>query len=139
MNVPQEDLNFWRRFCDTLRATCREAMQDIDAGNVQHARRLVEQTDDAGRRMALRLERAGADRPDAPPPAIDAGTPLHLLDTPANRRYADKLREAWEAGLAVDRERFGGSIGTDGCAQVIEMVLADVEEEIYGPAGRVRE
>ena len=100
MNVPQEDLNLWRRFCDTLRATCRVAMQDIDAGNVQHARRMLEQTEDAGRRLALRLEKAGASGPDAPAPSLDAGTPLALLDTPANRRYAEKLQEAWEAPLA---------------------------------------
>ncbi len=133
MNVPQDDLNLWRRFFDRLRATCREAMRDVDAGNVQRARLRLEQTEDAGRRMALRLERAGAERPEGMTPRPDV--PLHLLDTPANRRYAQKLREAWEAGLAVDRERYGEDIGTDGCAQMIEMLLADVEEELHGPAG----
>ena len=139
MNVPQDDLNLWRRFCDTLRGSMRQALKDVDAGNVQHARRLIEQTEDAGRRLALRMEKAGADRPDAPPPSLDGGTPLHLLDTPANRRYADTLRAAWEAGMAVDRERFGEEIGADGRAQMVEMLLADVEEEIHGAVGMVRE
>ena len=139
MNVPQDDLNLWRRFFDTLRVSCRTLLRDLDAGNVQHARQLVEQTEDAGRRMGLRLEKAGADRPGVPPPSLDADVPLALMDTPANRRYAEALRVAWEAGLAVDRERYGPNIGTDGCAQVIEMVLADVEEELHGPTGKVQE
>lgn len=58
-----------------------------------------------------------------------------LSDTPANRRYAQALRVAWEAGLSVDRERYGEDIGTDGCAQIIEMVLQNVEAELHGPVG----
>ena len=138
MNVPQEDLNLWRRFFDTLRGSCRQAMRDIDAGNTHAARRIVEQTEDAARRMALRLDRAGADAPAGTLPRTEE-TPLHLLDTPANRRYAEKLREAWEAGLAVDRERYGADIGTDGGAQMVEMLLADVEQEVHGAAGAGRE
>ena len=139
MNIQMEDLNQWRRFFDTLRVSCRTALRDLDAGNIQHARKLIEQTEDAGRRMGLRLERAGAERPDAPPPSFESGVPLALLDTPTNRRYLEALRVCYDAALAVDRERYGPNIGTDGCAQVIEMVLADVEEEIGGPVGLVRE
>jgi len=137
MNVPQEDLNLWRQFFDTLRTQCRQAMRAIDTGNTHSARRIVEETEDAARRMALRLDKAGADAPQGTTPRNEV--PLALLDTPANRRYAQKLREAWEAGLAVDRERYGADIGTDGCAQVIEMVLADVEEECFGAVGAGRE
>lgn len=133
MNVPQEDLNLWRQFFDTLRVSCRQAMRAIDTGNTHSARRLMEQTEDAARRMGLRLDKAGADAPEGTLPKNE--TPLALLDTPANRRYAAKLREAWEAGLAVDRERYGADIGTDGCAQMVEMLLADVEQECYGAAG----
>lgn len=139
MNVPQDDLNLWRRFFDTLRASCREGMAALDAGQPQAARRIMEQTEDAGRRMALRLERAGADRPGAAALTMDTGTPLALLDTPANRRYLEALRTAWECGLAVDRERYGETIGTDGEAQIIEIVLADKELEVFGAVGRVRE
>ena len=87
--------------------------------------------------LETRLEQAGAQRPAHV--AVARSVPLALLDTPTNRRYAAKLHDAWEADLAVDRERFGPNIGTDGCAQVIEMVLADVQEELCGPAGMVRE
>ena len=87
--------------------------------------------------METRLEQVGAERPKAI--ASPSSVPLALLNTPANRRYAQALRDAWEAGLAVDRERYGENIGTDGCAQVIEMVLADVEQELNGPTGLLRE
>jgi len=137
MNVLQEDLNLWRQFFDTLRTQCRQAMRHLDTSNAPAARRIVEETEDAARRMALRLDKAGADAPQGTMPRNEV--PLALLDTPANRRYAQKLREAWEAGLEVDRERYGADIGTDGCAQVIEMVLADVEEECFGAVGAGRE
>lgn len=139
MNVGMEDLNLWRRFFDTLRVSCRTALRDLDAGNVQHARKLIEQTEDAGRRMGLRLERAGAERPDAPPPSFESDVQLHHLNTPANRHYLMLLRETYAAALAVDRERYGADIGSDGRAQVIEDVLANVEEEVGGAVGLVRE
>jgi hypothetical protein len=136
MNVPQEELNAWRRSLDGLRATLHGLGFDVAAGRTQEAREKVQRADDQARRLALELERAGVDRPAGSVPAPDV--PLRLMDTPANRRYAQALRVAWEAGLAVDRERYGEGIGTDGCAQVIEKVLADVEMELYGPAGARR-
>ena len=54
-------------------------------------------------------------------------------NTAANRLYADKLREAWLAALAVDREWYGEDVGTDGRALVIELMLRDVEAELRGP------
>ena len=139
MNISQDELNQWRRTIGLLRVTSRATLLDINAGNTAHARLLVEQTEDEARRLALRLEKAGADRPDAPPPAFAEGVPLRLLNTPANRRYLDLLRETHEAALTVDRERYGADIGTDGMAQRIEDVLADVEEEVGGAVGLVRE
>ena len=137
MNVPQKDLDLWRRFFDTLRVSMRSACSDLAAGNTNAARHTLEQTEDAARRMALRLEQAGAQRPEGhqPPPEV----PLHLLNTPANRRYVETLHAAWEAGKAVDRERFGADIGTDGPAQAVERLLAEAEEELHGPVGSGRE
>ena len=139
MNIAQDDLNRWRSSCGRLRVMSRTALADLNTGNTAHARQVVEQTEEAARQMAMQLERAGADRPDAPPPSFESGVPLHLLDTPANRRYLETLRACYEAALAVDRERYGADIGTDGRAQIIEGVLADVEEEIGGPVGLVKE
>lgn len=134
MNVPQEDLNGWRSLAERIKQTVMSAQiarRETQAQTLQEAARLAAQ-------LETRLDRAGADRPGPlPVPAQDV--PIELLDTPANRRYADKLREAWEAGLEVDRERYGPTIGTDGCAQVIEMVLADVEQECFGAVGAGKE
>lgn len=127
MNVPQDTLNACRSLAVRLKQTVWQATRT----NADSHSALLEEAGHLAANLETRLERAGA---AAPAPRHQV--PLDLLDTPANRKYADALREAWEAGLAVDRERYGPKIGTDGCAQVIEMVLADVEMEIYGPAGR---
>ena len=132
-NISQDELNQWRRTAGQLRVTCREALACLHSGKIIHGREVIQEAEDQARRLALRLEKAGADRPDSPASSLSEGVPLHLLNTPANRRYLSLLRETYEAALAVDRERYGESIGTDGCAQVIEMVLADVEEEVRGP------
>lgn len=129
MNVPQSEL-------DSLYALSLRLKDTISNAHIARPGdkpALLEEAGHLAANMGVRLEQAGAQRPatSTPAPAV----PLHLLDTPANRRYAEKLREAWEAGMAVDRERYGPNIGTDGCAQIIEMVLADVEAEIHGPAG----
>ena len=139
MNINQDELNQWRRTAGQLRVTCREALASLHAGKIIYGREVVEQAEDQARRLTLQLEKAGADRPDAPPPSLAEGVPLHLLNTPANRRYLSLLRETYEAALAVDRERYGADIGTDGLAQRIEDVLADVEEEVDGAVGLVPE
>ena len=59
--------------------------------------------------------------------------PLNLLDTPANRRLLEALREAHEAAIAVDRER---GYGQDGPAQDLEDMVAKTKTEIYGAEGR---
>lgn len=122
---------------DTMRSLTGRVKQTIlraTGATPKEAATLMLETAGLAANLETRLEQAGAVRPRALPQPDDV--PLHLLDTPANRRYRDALRVAWEAGLAVDLERYGEKIGTDGCAQVIEMVLADVEMEISGPGGR---
>ena len=120
MNVGQEELNQWRRTAGQLRVTCREVLACLHSGKIIRGREVAEQAEDQARRLALRLEKAGADRPDSPPPSLTEGVPLHLLNTPANRRLLSLLRETYEAALAVDRERYGESIGTDGCARSLK-------------------
>ena len=131
MNVPNEDLNALRSLAGRIQRTIQDAMSEA------RPYALLEEASRQAAQLVTRLEAAGAERPVGVRPA--PSIPLGMLDTPANRCYARALREAWEAGLAVDRERYGPNIGTDGCAQVIEMVLADVEMEVNGPAGMVRE
>ena len=130
MNVPQDQLDHWRRMAGEVRG-CLSAARLHPTANAR--REALGAADDAARRLALDLEDAGALRPVGMLPRPE--TPLALLDTPANRRYLDALRAAWEAGLAVDRERYGADIGTDGEAQVVEMLIRDKETEIHGPPG----
>lgn len=134
MNIPQTDLDAWR----SLAARLKQLTFSARTTSLDRRAVLLEEAGHLAANLETRLDRAGA-QPPTGTPAPRYETPLTLLDTPANRRYAEALRVAWEAGLAVDRERYGDRIGTDGCAQVIEMVLADVEEELHGPAGRVSE
>lgn len=133
MNTPLEQLDTMRALAGRVKQTIYRAMRLPTL----EARPVLEEAANLAAQLETRLEQAGAVRPRALPQPDDV--PLHLLDTPANRRYRDALQVAWEAGLAVDRERYGERIGTDGCAQVIEMVLRDVEQECFGAAGRLRE
>ena len=134
MNVPQTDLDAWR----SLAARLKQLTFSARIAAPSHRVPLLEEAGHLAANLETRLDRAGAQPPSATP-APRHEVPLTLLDTPANRRYAEALRVAWEAGLAVDRERYGPNMGTDGGAQVIEMVLADVEEELHGPASIVLE
>jgi hypothetical protein len=73
---------------------------------------------------------AGAVDPTGRLAAIAPDVPLHLLDSPANRRLLRALEEARAAALEVDNER-----GIqDGFADVIEHFAANVETEVHGPA-----
>lgn len=134
MNVPQEDLDAWR----VLAGRLKNVVFSARAAGPAHRLPLLDEAGHLAANLETRLDRAGAHVPPSVPVSRHE-TPLALLDTPANRRYARALREAYEAGLAVDRERYGETIGTDGEAQVIEMVLRDKEAEVFGPVGRVRE
>lgn len=133
MNTPLEQLDTMRALAGRVKNTIFRAMRLPGRASQP----VLEEAANLAAQLETRLEQVGAVRPRALPQPDDV--PLHLLDTPANRRYRDALQVAWEAGLAVDRERYGERIGTDGCAQVIEMVLRDVEQECFGAAGRLRE
>lgn len=133
MNIAQNELNALRALAAKIKQTGSQAMRTVGLKQGEQMKELM----GMAAQMETRLEMIGAERPAVI--AAPMTVPLALLDTPANRRYAEALRAAWEAGLAVDRERYGATIGTDGCAQVIEMVLADVEQELSGPVGMVRE
>ena len=131
VNVAQEQLDQWRLFAEVVRSGVLSARQCFAHGKAEHGRDMLEQVHAAAIFAAGTLEAAGARRHEtlAEPPEVA----LDLLASDANRRYARKLWEALEAGRAVDRERFGEGIGTDGPSQIIEMVLRNVELEIHRP------
>ena len=131
MNIPEPTLDGWRAAVERLRSLILSALAGTRTGNIQVAERRLERAQEEVTRLAALLDRAGALAPaDALPPAKAAP---RALNTPANRAYAMKLREAWLAALAVDREWYGEEVGTDGPARVIELMLRDVEAELRGP------
>ena len=77
--------------------------------------------------IRARLEEAGQAIPPMPSAGLDV--PLHLLDTPTNRRYLEALTEAHRCALAVDYER---GYGDDGLAQDLEDLCCAVRMEIFG-------
>jgi hypothetical protein len=134
MNIKNEALDAWAALAEQMGNLARRAQRTVE----QECEAALEELGSLSASLLTRLMAAGARSPHAlRRPRYDV--PLVLLDTPANRRYASALRAAWEAGLAVDRERYGADIGTDGAAQIIEMVLADVEQEIHGAEGMVQD
>lgn len=133
MNIAQADLNSLRTLAAKIKAKGSQAMRSVGHRQGEQLQELM----GLAAQLETRLERAGAEQ--AAVVAAPMTVPLALLDTPANRRYLETLRACYEAALAVDWERYGESIGTDGCAQAVELILADVEEELRGPTGLVRE
>ena len=131
--IAQNELNSLRTLAAKIKQAGSAAMRSV--GHDQGQR--LEEVQRLAAQMETRLDRAGAERPGvvAQPFAV----PSELLDTPANREYAEALRVAWKAGLKVDEERYGPTVGTDGCAAAAEAILADVEEELRQPARLVRE
>ena len=131
--IGQEELNGLRTLAAKIKHAGNVAMRTYGHGQGERLEEVIH----LAAQLETRLDQAGAARPSvlAQPDMI----PPSLLDTPANRRKAQALREAYEAALEVDRERYGDRIGTDGEAQAVEMLLADVEEELRGPVGLVRE
>ena len=143
MFVPDNDLNQWRRYFSVLHASMKKAESELSEGRIEQARQLVSQTKAAAIRMGLKLEQAGAVKPgeDAEDgiQVMAEGVPLHLLNTPANKHYFHCLLAALNAATEVDKERYGESIGTDGCAQMIEVIMRETLGELYAPVGRLSE
>lgn len=84
-------------------------------------------TDELQARLKARFVAAGGKLPE------QEETPLHLLSSPAARRYAAAIREAATACREMETERYGPHC--DGLAEMLEDWAADAERETYGPPG----
>jgi hypothetical protein len=103
----------------------------------------------ANNRLMQRLRRAGADDPGKadleamirslpPEEAAEMQStrheiPLHLLSSPAARRYATAIAEAAAACRAMEDERYGPNC--DGFAECLEDYAEMARFELHGPAG----
>lgn len=130
MNVPQEQLDHWRRLVGEMRAELNAALFVVRP--VSHD--YVAAAADVARRLGLDMERAGASPPPdmMPPPDV----PLNLLSTDASRRYARLMREAYEAARESDRER---GYGDDGPAEMLAGFAAAAERDAFGAVSMIRE
>lgn len=130
MNVPQQSLDAWPRTCERLRGVLLEARDCLMSGHTEPALELIEFAYVAVMILGNKMQQAGADRPESLP--IPPEIPLPLLSSRANRRYVQTLRQAYDDGLGVDRER---GWGEEGPAQILKMLLTDVEMQVFGPQG----
>lgn len=133
--IEQRTLDTWAEFAETVRDTSVRVQVHLAKRKLHTADVELQILFHAAAAVFVSMQRAGAQTPDCLPPAA---VPLHMLDTPANRRLARALRDAYEAAVEVDRERGTYTEGEpeDGpTAMPIVELLVRVEEECFGPAG----
>ena len=130
MNLTYAHLDRWRTLAEHLRQTLFTARQALQTGDRARALPPVAEALEHAIRLNYALDAAGAARP------MQASTfpdiPLHLLDTPANRRYLRALQNARDAAAEVDQERQESGVDSV-AAEILEMLLADTEMEVHGP------
>ena len=134
MNVSNEKLTAWNRFAELARSTAIAARLAYAHGNTDQGVSMLHGLEEAAAATSVSLEAAGADRPQSLPAPMSV--PLALLDTPASRKYARLMREAYEAAREVDHER---GYGDDGPADVLEGFAEEAERDAFGAVGIVRE
>lgn len=134
MNVTLEKLTIWNQFAQLTRNTAISARVCYARGERQKAAQQLADLEAAAAACCVSLEAAGAERPRSLPAPVSV--PLVLLDTPASRRYARLMREAYAAAREVDHER---GYGDDGPADVLEGFAEAAEMDVFGPVGAVRE
>jgi hypothetical protein len=131
MNIDQKDLDQWRAYLEQVRKISLDTLAAIEAGTMTRAAELAQTTAASAARMGVKLEAAGAHRPEHLPATPDVR--LELLMSQANRRFLTQLHEAMEAARAVDAER-GYPDGAGPNVGILSMILNGTEIEIYGPA-----
>lgn len=127
MDVKQETLDRWPRVCERLRSVLVETQRLLAVDRAAEALELVEFAYVSVLVLENEMQQAGANRAQRMhvPPDI----PLKFLCSEANWRFANALRQAYDAGRQVDNER---GWGEDGPATILQMLLADVELQVYG-------
>ena len=130
MNVDQATLNRTARACHALsRDLGRLRQAAMRAGRANVAEELMDLQGRAWVTMRDLVDAGAADPTGGRVTTDETPVPLHLLDSPANRRLLRALQEAHAAALEVDNER-----GIeDGFADVVEHFAANVATEVHGP------
>ena len=132
MNVDQATLDHTAASAHALARTLDQMRQKANrAGVGTLAGQLLDLTGQAATLRNALIDAGATDPRVGGLPATPTETPLHLLDTPANRELLRCLLLTMDAALAVDKER--GHEG-GGFAEVVEHFAARVQTEVYGPA-----
>ena len=133
MDVDQATLDRTARACYALRCDLfRMRQAAMRAGRADAAEQMQELQSRAWTVVRDLVDAGAADPTGGRATTDEAPVPLHLLDSPANRRLLRALQEAHAAALEVDNER-----GIeDGFADVVEHFAANVATEVHGPADR---
>ena len=127
MDVKQETLDRWPRVCERLRSVLVETQRLLAVDRADEALELVEFAYISVLVLGNEMQQAGANR--ATRMNVPPDIPLKLLCSEANWRFANALRQAYDAGRQVDNER---GWGEEGPATILQMLLADVEMQVYG-------
>jgi hypothetical protein len=141
MKIPQVELDRWEEATVFVGGQLLKATVALERGDRAAAAKHISQAQEknALTRRGLVLngatdsvrERARVMAQESGRPVQDHTPPLHLLNTPANRRYARALRDAYEALVEVERERGWEDDLSD--ALLIDVTRA--EQEVNGPSG----
>jgi hypothetical protein len=130
MEVKLETLDRWPRVCERLRSVLVEVLRLLAVDRADEALELVEFAYITVLMLGNDMHEAGAAR--AKRMSVPPDVPLNLLCSEANWRFARTLRQAYEAGRQVDNER---GWDEEGPATILQMLLADVEMQVYGVCG----
>lgn len=109
----------------------------VDRGKLQtEAHEAANRAAETLQKVVERLIDQGAERDGGPIPFGEV--PLHLLDTPAGRRFLTALENAQETAAEVDRERgwVDGDGTPSGYSEDLAGLLLRLRREVIGPAGR---
>ncbi len=135
MYVDQNELDAWARGMEAANANVTRADAMLQRGEVDQARDYLNRVQEANWYLLQKMLRGGADRPVRL--QSSAEVPVELLDTPATRRLLALLRQAQEAGAAVDRERGWTQDGEPcGWAEAVARLAFPLALEVEGPQGR---
>jgi hypothetical protein len=128
MKIMQEQIDQWRATVQDAHRNALASTSLLAGGEPMRAAPLAREVAEMIRLLAADMDRASAGGAEK-----IAGVPevsVHLLGTPANRRYLAHLREALESGRDVDEERGYGRSGSGPAAAVLEMLCYETAQEV---------
>lgn len=124
LDVSEQQLGQWRDFMEQVYVGTREIQASLTGGDTEKPTIILEYLAALALGGKAQMEKFGA------VPSSSQSLPFDRLhDTEANQRYLAALKQALHAASDVDAER---SEEDAHASEVIQMLIADVEREIFG-------